>query len=103
MKNQFKIPLVLFLIGMIISVVGALFKLMHWPGANIILIMGMLIEAGAILSLIITIVKKNKMNKNRLEAFSDGVLAIIITIMVLNLKFQMILHLNRLLNYRISF
>ncbi|UGS22233.1 GldL-related protein [Flavobacterium cyclinae] len=58
MKNQFKIPLVLFLIGMIISVVGALFKLMHWPGANIILIMGMLIEAGAILSLIITIVKK---------------------------------------------
>ncbi len=58
MKNQFKIPLVLFLIGMIISVVGALFKLMHWPGANIILIMGMLIEAGAILSLIITILKK---------------------------------------------
>lgn len=58
MKNQFKIPLVLFLIGMIISVVGALFKLMHWPEANIILIMGMLIEAGAILSLIITIVKK---------------------------------------------
>lgn len=58
MKNQFKIPLVLFLIGMIISVVGAMFKLMHWPGANIILIMGMLIEAGAILSLIITIVKK---------------------------------------------
>ena len=58
MKNQFKIPLVLFLIGMIISIVGALFKLMHWPEANIILIMGMLIEAGAILSLIITIVKK---------------------------------------------
>ena len=26
------------------------------------------------------------MNKNRLEAFSDGVLAIIITIMVLELK-----------------
>ncbi len=32
------------------------------------------------------IIKKSNMNKNRLEAFSDGVLAIIITIMVLELK-----------------
>jgi hypothetical protein len=31
-------------------------------------------------------VKFNSMSKNRLEAFSDGVLAILITIMVLELK-----------------
>ena len=58
MKNQYTVPLVFFLLGMIISIVGALFKLMHWPGANIMLIIGMLSEAIAVLTLIITILKK---------------------------------------------
>ena len=57
MKKQFTIPLVLFLLGMIISIVGALFKLMHWPGANIILIIGMLAEAVAISTLIVVLIK----------------------------------------------
>ncbi len=57
MKKQFTIPLVLFLLGMIISIVGALFKLMHWPGANIILIIGMLAEAVAISTLIVVLLK----------------------------------------------
>lgn len=57
MKKQFTIPLVLFLLGMIISIVGALFKLMHWPGANIILITGMLVEAVAISTLIVVLLK----------------------------------------------
>lgn len=57
MKKQFTIPLVLFLLGMIISIVGALFKLMHWPGANIILITGMLAEAVAISTLIVVLLK----------------------------------------------
>ena len=57
MKKQFTIPLVLFLLGMIISIVGALFKLMHWPGANIILIIGMLVEAVAISTLIVVLLK----------------------------------------------
>ncbi|WP_445715692.1 GldL-related protein [Flavobacterium sp.] len=58
MKNQNTVPLVFFLLGMIISIVGALFKLMHWPGANIMLIIGMLSEAIAVLTLIVTILKK---------------------------------------------
>lgn len=57
MKKQYVIPLVLFLLGMIISIVGALFKLMHWPGANIILIIGMLAEAVAISTLIVVLLK----------------------------------------------
>lgn len=57
MKIQYVIPLVLFLLGMIISIVGALFKLMHWPGANIILIIGMLAEAVAISTLIVVLLK----------------------------------------------
>jgi hypothetical protein len=58
MKNQYKIPLVLFLIGMILTIVGSLFKLMHWPGASIILTVEMLTEAAPIISLIVLLVKK---------------------------------------------
>jgi uncharacterized membrane protein len=50
------------------------------------------------------------MSKNRMEAFSDGVLAIIITIMVLNfsvpegIDFQSLRHLlPRFMNYLLSF
>ena len=45
MKKHYKVALVLFLLGMIITIIGALFKLMHWPGANFLLIIGMLTEA----------------------------------------------------------
>jgi hypothetical protein len=60
MKNQYKIPLILFLIGMILTIVGSLFKIMHWPGASIMLPVGMLTEAAAIIVLIVLLVK-NKM------------------------------------------
>lgn len=60
MKNKFKIPLVLFLLGMVITIVGALFKIMHWPGANVALIVGMLTEAIALIVLISIILKKSE-------------------------------------------
>lgn len=59
MESKYKISLVLFLIGMIISILGALFKVMHWPGASIILIIGMVSEIIALISLIIAILKNN--------------------------------------------
>ena len=58
MKKKYTVPLVLFLLGMAITIIGALFKLMHWPGANFMLIIGMIAEAIAILTLIVTILKK---------------------------------------------
>ena len=58
MKNQFKLPLILFLIGMILTIIGSLFKLMHWSGATIMLTVGMLTEVAAIISLIVLLVKK---------------------------------------------
>ena len=58
MKKQYTIPLVLFLLGMVITIVGALFKLMHWPGANIMLTIGMLAEATALMSLIVIVFKR---------------------------------------------
>ena len=42
---------------MVITIIGSLFKLMHWPGASIMLIIGMLSEAIAIIILIVTILK----------------------------------------------
>ena len=58
MKKQYTIPLVLFLLGMVITIVGALFKLMHWPGANIMLTIGMLDESTALISLIVIVFKR---------------------------------------------
>ncbi len=60
MKKHYKLTLVLFLLGMIITIIGALFKLMHWPGANFLLIIGMLTEAIAIITLIAVILKNTK-------------------------------------------
>ena len=60
MKKQYTVPLVLFLLGMVITIIGALFKLMHWPGANFMLIIGMLTEAIAIITLIVVIFKNTK-------------------------------------------
>ena len=60
MKKQYAIPLVLFFLGMAITIVGALFKIMHWPGASIILTLGMLTEAAAIIVLITILLKNMK-------------------------------------------
>lgn len=57
---KYKIPLVLFLLGMVITIVGALFKIMHWPGASILLVVGMLTEAFSIITLIVFIIKNLK-------------------------------------------
>ena len=60
MKKQYLVPLVLFLLGMVITIIGALFKLMHWPRANFMLMIGMLSEAIAIITLIVVLLKKMK-------------------------------------------
>ena len=57
MKNQYKLPLILFLIGIILTIVSSLFKLMHWPGATIMLTVGMITEVAAIITLIVLLIK----------------------------------------------
>ncbi len=42
MKN--KTLLLVLIVGMGTTIVGALFKLMHWPGASVALVVGLLIE-----------------------------------------------------------
>ncbi len=58
MQKKYLLPLIVFLIGMIVTIIGSLFKIMHWPGASIMLIIGMLSEATALIILIVTILKK---------------------------------------------
>jgi hypothetical protein len=60
MNKIYLIPVIIFLIGMILTIIGALFKIMHWTGANALLSIGMLSEVVAIVILIITVIKKAK-------------------------------------------
>jgi len=60
MKNKY--ILIAFILGFILTVIGALFKIMHWPGASILLILGMLSEALAGVMLIIKIYKDQNPN-----------------------------------------
>lgn len=57
MQKKYLPTLILFLIGMVITIIGSLFKIMHWPGASIMLVIGMLSEAAALIILIVTILK----------------------------------------------
>ncbi|MBS4039633.1 MAG: hypothetical protein KGZ81_03445 [Flavobacteriales bacterium] len=56
--KPYKTPILLFLIGILITLVGVALKIMHVDGANLVLILGMLTEALAIISLIWVILKK---------------------------------------------
>ncbi len=58
--SKYLIPLALFILGIIITGIGSIFKITHWPGANLMLLIGMLTEALAFIALIIVILKKNK-------------------------------------------
>jgi hypothetical protein len=58
MKN--KHLLILFFIAMILVIIGALFKIMHWQFANIMLSIGLISEAVIIFLLIFKITKDNK-------------------------------------------
>lgn len=60
MNRKYKLPLVLFLVGMIFTILSVLFKIMHCMGAPYLLIFGMLTEASALIVLIFTILKKDK-------------------------------------------
>ena len=58
MTKQYKIPLAMFLSGMAITILGALFKIMHWQFATGLLIVGMVLEVIALILIIRIILKK---------------------------------------------
>jgi hypothetical protein len=58
MKNEYKIPLILFAIGLLFSILGISLKIMHWHFANLFIIAGMSFEIFAIVSIIKLFIKK---------------------------------------------
>jgi hypothetical protein len=60
MKKQYALPILFFTLGIAITIIGALFKIMHWPCATILLATGLLAEATALIVLIISIAKRLK-------------------------------------------
>lgn len=59
--NKMYLPFaIVFLSGLMITLIGALFKLMHWPYGNLLLIIGFACKAFSILILIITLIKTSK-------------------------------------------
>ncbi len=58
MNATLKKALLIFLIGSLIIIVGALFKVMHWQFANALLLVGLLAEIFSITILAYHILKK---------------------------------------------
>lgn len=52
--------LVLFILGFILTVIGALFKVMHWPNASMLLIFGALTKVFSGILLIIKLIQTDK-------------------------------------------
>ena len=55
-----KHAIVILLIGCAICIIGALFKIMHWPLAGLILMTGMLLEATGIVLFLYKLLKNPK-------------------------------------------
>ncbi|WP_408075636.1 GldL-related protein [Flavobacterium rhizophilum] len=54
--------IVLFLLGSIIMIVGALFKLMHWPNSQLMLISASILQVIAVIILIIKLLTNKDKN-----------------------------------------
>jgi len=58
--KKFVPALILLILGSVIITIGALFKIMHWPGADILLIGGTLLEvASGIMAIAVLLRNKN--------------------------------------------
>tara|TARA_B100001093_G_scaffold317516_1_gene302923 strand:+ start:210 stop:413 length:204 start_codon:yes stop_codon:yes gene_type:complete len=62
MIMKYWVIIVVVLVGLMITIAGALFKIMHWPGASLMLIVGMGLKALGILLLLIKVVMARKSN-----------------------------------------
>jgi hypothetical protein len=51
-KSSLFVLLILFFVGIITTVAGAMFRVLHWPGGNLLLFVGMTLEAVAVVLMI---------------------------------------------------
>ena len=57
---DFKWPLIIFFVGVLIQIVGALFKIRHWPMADEMITISSIICAAAVLYAIIKLILMKK-------------------------------------------
>ncbi|HIC30736.1 MAG: hypothetical protein JXK08_05515 [Flavobacteriaceae bacterium] len=55
--KKFLVPLILLLLGFGLTIVGALFKIQHWPYGSVILTIGTFVEFAALFYAIIVLIK----------------------------------------------
>lgn len=58
--KKYLIPIIVMLVGLAITIVGALFKIQHWPYGSELLTIGMLLESFGVILLIIKLILENK-------------------------------------------
>ena len=56
----FKWPLLVLLVGFLVRVIGAMMKILHWPGADLVLIAGTILMAAGIVWLMIKMIVLKK-------------------------------------------
>lgn len=56
----FKWPLIALLFGLLVRVIGAMIKILHWPGADLVLIAGTCLMATGIVWLMVKMISLKK-------------------------------------------
>src|ERR1700678_632380 len=60
MSLKFKYPVLLFLAGFILFLMGLAFKIMHWPNAQFIITSMLIVQMSAVIWLIVVILRHEK-------------------------------------------
>ncbi|WP_290696865.1 hypothetical protein [Lacinutrix sp.] len=55
--KQFVPALLIFIFGIILTIIGALFKIQHWPYGSVILTLGSVVEVIGLIVLIVILIK----------------------------------------------
>lgn len=55
--KQFVVPLLIFILGVIFTIIGALFKIQHWQLASEILTLGSILEVLGLIVLMVILIK----------------------------------------------
>ena len=61
--KQLRLPILLLFFGLVVTIIGILFKILHWSFASEILTIGLLTEAFGILGLAYKIILHSKQKK----------------------------------------
>ncbi|MDT0559449.1 hypothetical protein RM697_12360 [Ichthyenterobacterium sp. W332] len=62
--KAYALPIVVMLIGFLMTTIGSLFKIMHWPNGSELLTLGMVLESIGVIILIIKLVINHKKEVN---------------------------------------